>query len=360
MAQPPRGAETPGGRGPVDVTAELAGLWSARAGAAAPQETVADATPGGGPRRQLSFHGAGGSLFGIHLVNLLLTLVTLGVYYFWGKTKVRRYLWSQTEFDGDRFAYHGTGKELLIGALKAILVFGVPSVLLNVVPALGWGVAAKVGAGVAAYALFLVFFPLAIVGARRYRLSRTSWRGIRFSFRGRAADFIKLFTGGALLSLVTLGLYYPYFVARRHAFLVSHAYYGNERFGFDGRGRDLFRIYAWVLLLSLPTLGLYWFWFQARKQRYLWDHTSVGTARFHSTVTGRDLFVLTLVNVLLLIPTLGLAAPWVIVRNARFACRYLTLEGAVDLARIQQEAQLASATGEALAGFLDTGLGLDF
>ncbi len=74
------------------------------------------------PARQPSFVGNAGALFGIQLVNLLLTVVTLGIYSFWGKTRVRGYLWSQTEFEGDRFAYHGTGKELLIGWLKAFAI----------------------------------------------------------------------------------------------------------------------------------------------------------------------------------------------------------------------------------------------
>ena len=63
--------------------------------------------------RKLRFHGTGGSLFGIHIVNMLLTGLTLGIYYFWGKVKVRNYVFSQSEFEGDRFAYHGTGKELI-------------------------------------------------------------------------------------------------------------------------------------------------------------------------------------------------------------------------------------------------------
>jgi uncharacterized membrane protein YjgN (DUF898 family) len=67
------------------------------------------------------------------------------------------------------------------------------------------------------------------------------------------------------------------------------------------------------------------------------------------------LLLLSLGNVLLLIVTLGFGWPWVVVRNARFALRYLTLEGPLDLAAIHQEAQAASATGEGLAGILDAG-----
>jgi uncharacterized membrane protein YjgN (DUF898 family) len=60
-------------------------------------------------------------------------------------------------------------------------------------------------------------------------------------------------------------------------------------------------------------------------------------------------------NVLLLVLTLGFGWPWVVVRNARFACRYLVLQGALDLTTVQQEAQAVSTTGEGLAGILDVG-----
>ncbi len=312
-----------------------------------------------GPIRRLSFHGAGGSLFGIHIVNIFLTLITLGVYYFWGRVRVRRYLLSQTDFEGDRFEYHGTGKELLVGFLKAVLVLGLPLGALSVVrDVLNVGIVLKIVAGVLAYAMVLVFIPLAMVGARRYRLSRTSWRGIRFSFRGRTLSFIKLFLIGSFLTTITLGLYYPFFITNQYAFMVTRSYFGTQRFQFDGRGGKLFWSCLLTLLLTLPTLGLCWFWFLAKKQRYFWDHTFIATARFHSSVRGGRLLLLKLVNLFLLVVTVGLASPWVIVRNVRFVFRYLTLEGPLDLAGIQQEAQAASATGEGLSGFLDSGFEL--
>lgn len=312
-----------------------------------------------GKARRLSFHGAGGSLFGIHIVNVFLTLITLGTYSFWGRVRVRKYLLSETAFEGDRFAYHGTGRELLTGYSKAMLVFGLPISLLNHVPELlGLGLAVQIPAAMLAAGIGLVFIPIAMVGARRYRLSRTSWRGIRLSFRGRLADFIKLFVKCALLTMITLGLYYPVFETRRHAFLVSHSYFGNEKFHFDGNGRDLFWSYVLALLLSVPTLGLCWFWFLAKKQRYFWDHTTFGPARFHSTVTGGRLLLLKLGNLLLLIVTAGLGWSWVLVRNTRFAFAYLTLGGDLDLEAIQQEAQVVSTTGEGLADFLDVDFAL--
>jgi uncharacterized membrane protein YjgN (DUF898 family) len=308
------------------------------------------------PLRQLSFHGTGGSLLGIHIVNVFLTVVTLGVYYFWAKVRVRNYLLSQTEFEGDRFAYHGTGRELLLGFLKAMLLIGVPIVVVNVaIPLITRGPVVHAAAGALSYLMILSFLGFAMVGARRYRLSRTSWRGVRFSFRGEVLAFLKLFVGGSLLSTVTFGLYYPFFETRRYGFLISHSYFGSQKFAFDGTGRDLFWRYVLTLLSFVPTLGLSWVWFLARKQRYFWDHTSFGDARFHSTVTGSRLLWLMLGNALLLIVTLGFGWPWVVVRNARFAFAYLTIGGPLDLTTVQQDAQTASATGEGLAGILDAG-----
>ncbi len=315
--------------------------------------------PGASATRQPLFRGEGGTLFGIHIVNVLFTLGTLGWYYFWAKTRTRRFLFSQTEFEGDRFAYHGTGKELLIGTLKAVLVFGLPLLLLKVVQEhLDVHIAIKITAGILSSIVGFSFVPVAIVGARRYRLSRTSWRGIHFSFRGRTWPLMKIFIRGSLLSLLTFGFYYPYFLVRRQAFLVSNTYFGNEHFDFAGHGRDLMEHFVRAILLTPFTLGLYWFWWMARKRRYLWERTQFGAARFHSTVSGGALLRLYVVNALLLLCTLGFAWPWVKVRNVRFAFRYLTLVGPVDLERIRQQAQFASSTGEGLAGFFDTGFDL--
>jgi uncharacterized membrane protein YjgN (DUF898 family) len=111
--------------------------------------------------------------------------------------------------------------------------------------------------------------------------------------------------------------------------------------------------YVLALLLFPFTLGSSWFWFQAERHRYFWDHTSIATARFHSTVTWGSLIRLHLGNLLLLLVTVGLGWPWLTIRNLKFTCKHVSLEGPLDVAVIQQEAQRASATGEGLAGFFD-------
>jgi uncharacterized membrane protein YjgN (DUF898 family) len=308
---------------------------------------------------RLSFHGKGGELFGIYLVNAFLSLVTIGIYYFWGKVKIRNYLFSHTEFWRERFVYHGTGKELLVGFLKALILFFIPLYALSAAPAvLETGLVFQAVATGLTYGIVMVFVPVAMVGARRYRLSRASWRGIRFSFRGEAWDFIKIFGLGSILSTLTLGLYFPFFDAKRYEFMVSGSYFGTQKFGFDGRGKDLFRPFLLAILLTLPTLGLYWFWYWAKRQRYYWGHTSCGPARFRFTATGRALMNLHLANFFIALVTLGLGWPWILARKIRFICRYLSLEGLTDLAEIHQDAKQATATGEALSGFLDADFSL--
>jgi len=319
------------------------------------QTPIAQGSKNIGQDCRLAFHGTGGALFGIFLLNTLLTILTLGIYSFWGKVRVRNYIWNKVEFEGDSFAYHGTGKELLIGFLKAMLVFGLPLALLHSLPRLIGPNEYLKFIPFLTYGIILVFIPVAMVGARRYRLSRTSWRGIFFSFRGGTREFVRLFLRGSLLSFITLGFYYPIFETRRHEFMISHSYFGNHRFRFNRRGQDLLKPFLLASLLVIPTLGIYWFWFLAKKERYLWAHTSFETTRFRSTVTGGGLLALHLGNLLLLLCTLGLAWPWVTVRKIRFTLAFLTLKGLLDPATIRQDARNASATGDVLAGFMDAG-----
>ena len=342
--------------------------------------------------RKLRFHGTGGSLFGIHIVNMLLTGLTLGIYYFWGKVKVRNYVFSQSEFEGDRFAYHGTGKELLLGWLRAVAIMGsVFGILFGLFYILGAQSIHSLAVIYPFFLLFLVFglIPIAIVGAWRYRLSRSSWRNIRFSFRGHTREFMKLYAPGLLLTMITLGLYSPYFETRLQKFLLDQTYFGTSPFRFDGEGKNLFWPFtrAWLFTILIPivlfgllslgsmiSLGfaevivisiililtplgrLPLVWFAARRHRYYWGHTHFGGAHFQSTVTGGSLLWLELVNGILLVVTLGFAQPWVLVRTVRFMFERVSLHGSLDLAAIEQEAREAGATGEGIADLLDTEL----
>lgn len=299
----------------------------------------------------------------MYLVNGALALATLGVYWFWGKAKIRRYLYAKTEFDGDRFQFHGTGLEMFVGFAKALLL---------VAALTGGAVALVFAAGrssggfkretlevltaLTIYAGVAVFVPLAIIGALRYRLSRTSWRGIRFSFHGRAAEFLWLCVRVFALTLATFGLYWPYAYMRLRKYIVSRVRFGTQPFSFTGRGSDLFGAFVISLLLFLPTLGIYRFWYNARVDRYAWENTLLGPMRFESRVTGGGLLGLQLGNLVLLFLTLGIAAPWVTIRTLQYRLDTLVAHGSLDYAAILQQMQTATATGEGLADTFDLNL----
>jgi uncharacterized membrane protein YjgN (DUF898 family) len=218
----------------------------------------------------------------------------------------------------------------------------------------------QTGVVVTFYIAIFFLMLVAVNGARRYRLSRSSWRGIRFSFHGDVGEFVALMVKGILLSIVTLGFYGPYFQNQRRAFFVTNARFGSEPFMYQADARPLFNEYVKAFLLTIPTLGLYWIWYAAFQHRFFWSHTYMRGARFRSMVTGKDLFALVATNLLLVVFTLGIGTPWAIVRSHAFWCDNVRLEGTVDWATIQQRAQSASATAEGLAeGFdVDVGIGM--
>ena len=118
----------------------------------------------------------------IALPNLLLTIVTLGIYRFWGTTRERQYLWSQTQFIDERLEWTGTGMELFIGFIMVFFLIGIPFGIIQLVAQGAIFQGEPVIAGVVNLVMFIILFYLSGVAyfrAMRYRLSRTYWRGIR-------------------------------------------------------------------------------------------------------------------------------------------------------------------------------------
>ncbi|MBO9713581.1 YjgN family protein [Sphingomonas sp.] len=132
--------------------------------------------------RAFEFHGHWREFAGIAFTNLLLTIVTLGVYLFWARARERRYLWSQTRFIDDRLEWTGTGLELFLGYVIAILVIVVPLWALQMTASILITRGEMAGAfalGIILYLLAPYLIGLAVFRGLRYRLSRTFWHGIR-------------------------------------------------------------------------------------------------------------------------------------------------------------------------------------
>ncbi len=188
----------------------------------------------------------GGSLAGITFKNALLNIPTLGIWSFWAKTRVRRYLWSNIQIAGDPLHYTGTGFELFKGAIIALLVLAALFVPLGTLSAAGYGQIT----GPVQFLIFILLTPLGMFFARRYRLSRTEWRGIRAGFDGNWKAFAFKSAGFTLLSILTLGLAAPFRRVFIERYFWNNSFFGTEKFGSTLKVRHvgLFFYIAWAVL----------------------------------------------------------------------------------------------------------------
>jgi len=331
------------------------GLQSARP---APRAVLSSGTDPLPASRSPRFLGRAVELLRILLANLGLTLVTLGVYHFWGKARLRRYVWGHVAIEGEAFAFHGTGREMFIGWLKVFAIFSGNALILNVAArSLGPTSPVVLLLNVLFLASLTVLTPFIIVAVRRYRLSRTTWKGIRFAFAGAGVELLGTYLLGLVLTAVTLGFYSPIFTSDVYGYVTDHTRYGDRPFRYDGRGKDLLWPWARAFLLGFVTFGLSWFWYAAARDRYLRSHTTCGGIRFESTVTGGKLLWLALSNALLILVTLGIGTPWAMANLLSFECRNLVLRGVLDTSGVKQSSDLGPAIGEGLASHFDLDAG---
>jgi uncharacterized membrane protein YjgN (DUF898 family) len=206
------------------------------------------------PPVRMRFSGSEGELFGILLRGSLLQIPTFGFYRFWLITDVRRHLWSHTRIGEDFFEYTGRGKELLIGFLIALAVL-VPLYLVYFLLALE----AERLQAFASLPMFLILWVLghyAMFRARRYRATRTIFRGLRFWMTGSGWAYAGRAMFWDLLTVLTLGFAYPWRSAALERYKLGHTRYGNIGGAFVGRGFVLFKRGGWLWALVLIVAAL--------------------------------------------------------------------------------------------------------
>ncbi|MHC2465031.1 uncharacterized membrane protein YjgN (DUF898 family) [Bradyrhizobium embrapense] len=217
-----------------------------------------------------------------------LELVTLGFYRFWLTTDIRRHLWSHTQIDGDAPEYTGRGKELLIGFLVALAILMPIYVGYFLI-----GIEAehlKAFASLPLVAFFYLFGQFAIYRARRYRLTRTVWRGVRFWMSGSGWLYALKASLWGLLVVFTLGLALPWREAALERYKMRHSYYGDLQGSFEGRGWDFFKRGWWLWLLMPLALSSYVFApfayaaFKAIEWRWWLSGIRFGEVRLESTL----------------------------------------------------------------------------
>lgn len=185
-----------------------------------------------------------------------LELITFGFYRFWLATDIRRHLWSHTSVSGDVPEYTGRGRELLIGFLFALAILAPIYLAYFLI-----GIEAERYKAFASFPLFLFFYvfgQFAIYRARRYRLTRTVWRGVRFWMDGSGWAYAMRAAAWGFLTILTLGAVLPWREAALERYKMKHCHYGDLQGRFEGRGSELFKRgwKLWLLLLSPFIIGI--------------------------------------------------------------------------------------------------------
>lgn len=218
-------------------------------------EASAAGSAWGGPQmRPVSFIGGDKEFWQIVLRGAALLMVTLGLYRFWLVTDIRRFLWSNTIVDGDSLEYTGTAIELLRGFLVAIALL-LPVYTIFVITVLDLG---PFGGLLSASAFILLAFAsqYGIYLARRYRLTRTVYRGLRFHQTGSGLRYAICAMWWWTWTILTLGMIYPFTRAALERFKMRHTYYGDLPGSFEASGWQLFirGVLMWLIVL-IPLLG---------------------------------------------------------------------------------------------------------
>ena len=218
--------------------------------AAAPAGGVA---PAGGMVR---FLGTARVFWRLLAHGAVLLMFTLGIYRFWLTTDIRRFLWSNTELAGESFEYAGTARELLLGFLIAITIL-VPLYTAFFFLAFSAGAIGEMASSIAFVVLTLLGH-YAVYRARRYRLSRTIYRGVRFHQTGSAWRYAICALAWWTLILLTLGLAYPFAQSRLERFKMRNTFFGNLPGRFEGSGLNLLArgLLLWFLAIVPFVAGI--------------------------------------------------------------------------------------------------------
>ncbi|HET7765747.1 MAG TPA: YjgN family protein [Burkholderiales bacterium] len=350
-----------------------------------PARPAGSAVPGGG-RYPLEFTATAGEYFRIWIVNLALSVITLGIYSAWAKVRKQRYFYGHTRIDGQGFEYSGNPVAILKGRIIAAAVIAVY-----------YGV----GHYAPTYQLLLwiplaIFGPWLLVRSLAFNAYNTAWRGVRLHFDGTYGGCLKVvLTHGWF---VLFGITYPYFKHKLMRFIAENHRFGTTHFEVADFKKPFISAYAHaygfalllilglsavgfaigamgasqgkagggkVLALLVPGLAVFYggmfllfAYIRARTINALWKAIKIGPVRFASALRARDLMWLYFSNLVAVALTLGFATPWAVVRTMRYRASKTMVVAAGPLdGFLQAEAQQVSVAGEEVADFFGIDIG---
>lgn len=345
-------------------------------------EPVASSIPA--KRGIFSFTGTALDYFKLWIVNLLMTVVTLGLYSPWATVRNKQYLYNSTQFDNEPLAYLATPMQVLKGRAIALSLFLLYLLLSTLLPA------------VAGF-FFLVLVALAPVMihlSMRFNMRNTSYRHVRFGYTGSIGETYLLFGVYPLLSILTLFLAFPAVFKMQQAYLLSHMKWGNREFSaqlsyktfYGAFGIYIGGLIALLVLAAIfvsvfgvfqngtiasPTLGFVFgvvsygavFMLAFVSQGIITRHV-LGSVVMDDVAMKSELAPLTfawihITNIVAILLTFGLAYPWAKVRLLNYKLTTLSTDDPTSLINTVTEAQDSpSATAEEVSNAFDFDAGL--
>jgi len=337
-----------------------------------------------------------GGFASLSMLNGLLRILTLGVYHFWGKTEVRQRIWSAVRINGEPLEYRGTGGELFRGFLIVFFLILLPLGLASFTSSLFLSQAMHGVFTLAFWGVVLLLSGLGIHRARRYRLSRTRWRGIRGGLSGHSRGFAWTYLWTMLLIPLTLGWIIPWRAVRLQTALMEETRFGDKPFTFTASAGPLYKRFwlVWlggvvlyiaafaaiaaiiatgvphsasgpprldqlkpdriaaivaVVLLSFLIFAMLQAWYSARMYNYFAERTRLQGAGFTLGATAPSLVWLAASNYLIRIFSLGFLTAVTEARSMRYIVDRLSCDGAIVWDEIGQNPDALLKRGEGLA-----------
>lgn len=323
----------------------------------------------------VQFSGNAKEYFGIWIINLLLTIVTFGVYSAWAKVRTRKYFYGNVTVAGSRFDYHADPKRILIGraimsVMGALYLFSgqispfAPLVVLGV---------------------FSLVIPWIMVRAMIFNMTNTSLRNVRFGFKKDYKESYKTYIKAILISVFTFGLGAPYALYLHTNFRINRIRYGKNYFSYQGDWVRFYGAYAYMILffilgsvamgvcIAMKTplmmiigvvclyagIGFGMAYFRAAYINLLMNGTRFGEIRFSSRLKGSEVAALYVTNLIGCVLTLGMLIPWAMTRSLKYRLDCTNILGSTEmLQQVQATAQSEiDATGDAAVDFWDLDLG---
>lgn len=210
-------------------------------------------------RARPSYEDDGTSLLWLATWTAFLTVLTLGLYRFWMITRLRRYYWRAIRIEGDPLEYTGRGIEKFLGFVLAILLLAIYLGLVNLaLTFLGLSFGSELAVNLSILSALPLYF-VAVYKARRYVLSRTRWRGIRFGMEPGSRGYAVRALGLLLATVLSAGILYPLMHFRLEKYMVDRTWFGDRKFEQGGRWTGLLapwvRIYIGAALLGIVVWG---------------------------------------------------------------------------------------------------------